>query len=58
MNKTFEVEIKFNQNNASDMHFQEFLKEIKASLYLNVSKGVATARTMNVKEKKIRRKKI
>ncbi len=56
MNKIFEVEIRFNQNTASNVHFQELEKQVKESLVLNVSKGMASARTISVKEKRTRRK--
>lgn len=50
MNKIFNVEVKFNPGGASDIHFQELVKQVKAELVLNISKGSASARTINVRE--------
>lgn len=50
MNKVFIVEVKFNPGSSSAIHFDEFVKEVKASLVLNFSKGTATARTIKVRE--------
>ena len=50
MNKVFNVEVKFNPGGASDIHFAEFVKQVKDAFYINVSKGTASARTINVRE--------